>query len=156
MKRILGLLMLLHTAIVSAQKAPEVKVAPLPDGRLLAAIAVVSHYTSVRSEPVPPVIYFNFEGLDGKELLRLVGSRPIKSTLKAGDNYELRGKRLVDKDTGKNCEFFHLSFTEFTGRQATVRVWWEASDTEWHISMLVLKLVKDKWEITDDKIELIP
>lgn len=156
MKRVLGLLFLLLAPCMLAQNGSAVKTAGAPERRMGVAVAVVSYYTKEHPEPTPPVIYFNVQGLDAKEVLRLVGPRPIKSDVKAGDNYEARGGRLVDKDTGKGCDFFHLTFKEVTDGQTTVRVWWEGMEGSWCVYELVIKLVKDKWEIVEDRIEVVP
>lgn len=152
MKRIFVLFLLLTTCVL-AQKADSKSVSS-PDRRAMAAAAVVSHI--VNNRPAPPLVYIEVKGLDAKDVLPLVRAKPATGTLKAGNNCAVKGQKLVDKTTGESCEFFSLSFTDVGDQQATVRVWWQGPNLEWTIWRIVVKYVKDKWEIADEQVELVP
>lgn len=156
MKRILGLLVLILAPWASAQKSADVKAeAASPAPRVLAAAAVASHYLNNR--PSPPAVYIDCNGgLDAKEVLNFVRVKPASGVVKAGNNCETKGGKLVEKGTGTSCESFLLAPQEITGEKATFKVYWDGPNLEWTTSLAVLKLVKGKWEVVEDRVVLVP
>lgn len=148
MKKLFSLIAILMLVNADAQTNAQ-------DHRILAAAAVASHYLNNRSSPA--VIYLDCNGgLSAKEVLSLVRVKPASGVVKAGNNSEIKGRELVEKGTALSCEVFLLSPQEFGNEKATFKVYWDGPNLESTTYLAILKFMKDKWEVVEDRIVLVP